>query len=160
MIRAKIVGAGGYGGAGIAELLVRHPEADLVCLADAADIGKPLSDLYPHLAGFCDKTLVAYDSPEGREPADVVFFSTPDGVGMRYAKTELEAGAKVIDFSGDFRFDDPAGTPSRINRMVFAPELEAAHVGRGIVAVNTAPDPSGSRKNIGLTPAGAHERKE
>jgi N-acetyl-gamma-glutamyl-phosphate reductase len=34
-----------------------------------------------------------------------VFMATPDGVGMKAAPTELEAGAKVIDYSGDFRFN-------------------------------------------------------
>ena len=34
----------------------------------------------------------------------MVFFSTPDGVGMQSAAKELERGAKVIDYSGDFRF--------------------------------------------------------
>jgi N-acetyl-gamma-glutamyl-phosphate reductase len=34
----------------------------------------------------------------------VVFFSTPDGVGMQTAEEEIARGAKVIDYSGDFRF--------------------------------------------------------
>ncbi|MDZ4198677.1 MAG: N-acetyl-gamma-glutamyl-phosphate reductase [Kiritimatiellia bacterium] len=108
MIRVKIVGAGGYGGVGITELLLRHPEAEIVRLAASAEVGKRMSDLFPHLEGHCDLMVYPYDSPEGREPADVVFFSTPDGVGMQYARAELDAGAKVIDFSGDFRFDDPS----------------------------------------------------
>ncbi len=107
MIKAKIVGAGGYGGVGITELLLRHPKARIACLVDVTDVGTPISGLYPHLAGFCDMTIVAPDSPAAREPADVVFFSTPDGVGMQFARPELEKGAKVIDYSGDFRFNDP-----------------------------------------------------
>lgn len=108
MIRVKVVGAGGYGGVGVTELLLGHPEAKIVCLAAAAEVGKKMSEIYPHLAGHCDQTVVAYDSPEGRQPADVVFFSTPDGVGMQFAGAELATGARVIDFSGDFRFNDPA----------------------------------------------------
>jgi len=104
MIKVKVVGAGGYGGVGIVELLLQHPETEIVCLAAAADTGRPMSDLYPHLAGFCDLPVLSYDDPRAREPADVVFFSTPDGVGMQHAAEELARGAKVIDFSGDFRF--------------------------------------------------------
>lgn len=36
---------------------------------------------------------------------DIVFFSTPDGVGMNEAQQYLDKGVKVIDYSGDFRFN-------------------------------------------------------
>jgi len=107
MIRAKIVGAGGYGGGGITELLLRHPEAEIGCLVDLADVGKKMSDIFPHLRGFCDRVIIAPDDPEANEPYDVVFFSTPDRVGMAHAGMELDRGAKVIDYSGDFRFGTP-----------------------------------------------------
>lgn len=108
MIKAKIVGAGGYGGVGITELLLRHPQAQIACLVDVQDVGKPMSLLYPHLAGFCDMEIVPPDSAAAQSGYDVVFFSTPDGVGMQHARKELERGAKVIDYSGDFRFNDPS----------------------------------------------------
>ena len=54
MIKAKIVGAGGYGGGGITELLLRHPEAEIGCMVDLSDIGRKMSDVFPHLRGFCD----------------------------------------------------------------------------------------------------------
>ena len=104
MIKTKIVGAGGYGGVGISELLLRHPEAEICCLVSLSDTGRKMSDVFPHLRGFCDDTIVAPDDPSAQEEFDVVFFSTPDGVGMCNAKVELKRGAKVIDYSGDFRF--------------------------------------------------------
>ncbi|MGN1359237.1 MAG: N-acetyl-gamma-glutamyl-phosphate reductase [Kiritimatiellia bacterium] len=104
MIRAKVVGATGYGGIGIVELLLGHPEAEIAALVAREDAGKRLSDIYPHLAGFCDMPILAPDDPKANEPVDVVFFSTPDRVGMTLAEEELKRGAKVIDYSGDFRF--------------------------------------------------------
>ena len=35
----------------------------------------------------------------------MVFTSTPDGVGMKLASGILASGAKLIDYSGDFRFN-------------------------------------------------------
>lgn len=105
MLRAKVVGAGGYGGAGITELLVRHPEVEIACLVSPSDTGRKMSEVYPHLTGFCDRTIVGVDDPETDQDFDVVFFSTPDGVGMQTAGKELARGAKVIDYSGDFRFN-------------------------------------------------------
>ena len=107
MIRAKIVGAGGYGGVGITELLLRHPEVEIACVVSLSDTGRKMSDVFPHLRGFFDDVIVSPEDPKAQEPYDVVFFSTPDGVGMKNARAELERGAKVIDYSGDFRFNSP-----------------------------------------------------
>ncbi|MBO7654812.1 MAG: N-acetyl-gamma-glutamyl-phosphate reductase [Kiritimatiellae bacterium] len=104
MIRVKVVGATGYGGIGIIELLLRHPEAKLVTLIAREDVGKTIAQVYPHLEGFCDLPILAADDPAADAPVDVVFFSTPDRVGMFDARAELEKGRKVIDYSGDFRF--------------------------------------------------------
>jgi len=105
MIKAKIVGAGGYGGVGISELLLRHPQAKVSALVDVENAGTPISDIYPHLAGFFDMPICAPSDPQAQEPADVVFMATPDGVGMKLAGKELARGAKVVDYSGDFRFN-------------------------------------------------------
>jgi N-acetyl-gamma-glutamyl-phosphate reductase len=104
MIRVKVVGATGYGGVGITELLLQHPEAKLCALVARDDVGVPISTVYPHLDGFCDLPVLAADDPRANEPVDMVFFSTPDQVGMNTARGELAKGAKVIDYSGDFRF--------------------------------------------------------
>jgi len=105
MIKARIVGAGGYGGVGITELLLRHPGAEPAALVDLEGAGTRISDSYPHLRGFCDMSVVAPDSPEAKQPVDVVFMATPDGVGMKLAPQVLSEGAKLIDYSGDFRFN-------------------------------------------------------
>jgi len=128
MIKVKVVGCGGYGGVGIVELLLRHPETEIQTLVAATETGMPISDLYPHLKGFCDLKIHKPDEPEAQVPADVVFFSTPDGVGMVQAPAELEKGARVIDYSGDFRFNTPgeyAEYAKRIGRdpVHQAPEL-------------------------------------
>jgi N-acetyl-gamma-glutamyl-phosphate reductase len=117
MIKAKVIGCGGYGGVGITELLLKHPETEITCLVSTSDIGQPISMVYPHLTGFCDKIVLAPDDPKAQEPADVVFFSTPDGVGMQTAKNELARGAKVIDYSGDFRFNDLASYQDYARRI-------------------------------------------
>ena len=104
MIRVKVVGATGYGGVGITELVLQHPEAKLVSLVAREDVGQSIAAVYPHLQGFCDLPVLAADDPRAAEPADVVFFATPDKVGMTAARAELAKGAKVIDYSGDFRF--------------------------------------------------------
>lgn len=105
-IRVGIIGAGGYGGCGAVEILINHPHVEIAALMDKQDIGKPISELYPHLEGFCDLPLMATSDASVPEDLQVVFFSTPDGVGQHMAPAWLKKGTKVIDYSGDFRFND------------------------------------------------------
>ena len=125
MIHAKIIGASGYGGIGIIELLHSHPEVTIETLVAMESVGQPISVLYPHLAGFCDKVVVAPDSPEAQVPVEVVFMATPDKVGMKYARAELARGAKVIDYSGDFRFNTPEAYAEYARRIGKDPTHEA-----------------------------------
>lgn len=129
MLKVKIFGACGYGGVGIIELLIRHPEARIVALIDIENIGLPIGSVYPHLSGFCDLPIISpgNDNP-GDGEANSVFFATPDGVGMRWASRYLDNGFKIVDYSGDFRFssqEEYASYAKRIGRppQHFAPEL-------------------------------------
>ncbi|MGA0333118.1 MAG: N-acetyl-gamma-glutamyl-phosphate reductase [Kiritimatiellia bacterium] len=124
-IKAKIVGAGGYGGCGLMEILSRHPDVEIACLVAKDDVNKPVTDVYPHLHGFVDLPIVAADAPEAREAFDVVFFSTPDKVGMTLAAAERAKGAKVIDFSGDFRFRELAEYEEYARRISLDPQHAA-----------------------------------
>lgn len=106
MIRARVIGAGGFGGANIIELLTAHPQAEIVSLVDVQGVGKPISDTHTHLKGVCDLTVSAPDDAVWDGSVDVAFTATPDGVGMRLAAECLTSGARMIDYSGDFRFND------------------------------------------------------
>ena len=105
-VRLGIIGAGGYGGCGAIEILSRHPQAEIIALIDNQDVGKPISDLYPHLKGFCDLPLIDPNDPDCPDDFHMVFFATPDGVGQKEANIWLDKGARVIDYSGDFRFNN------------------------------------------------------
>jgi N-acetyl-gamma-glutamyl-phosphate reductase len=114
-----VVGAGGFGGANIIELLTAHPEAEIVSLVDVQGAGQPISAAHTHLKGICDLVVSEPDEAPWDGSIDVVFAATPDGVGMTQARACLEAGARLIDYSGDFRFDSAeayAGYAERIGR--------------------------------------------
>ncbi len=128
MIKVKIIGATGYGGIGLIELLTRHPQAEITALVAREDVGKRISDVFPHLAGFCDMPILDAEAPEAQAPADVVVFSTPDRVGMYQAEGVLAQGAKVLDFSGDFRFTSQEGYADYATRHGKDPEHAAVQL--------------------------------
>ncbi len=133
MIRCKVVGATGYGGVGILELLLQHPEAEVVALVARADVGRRIDEVYPHRDGFCRLPVLAVDDPRARVPADLVFCATPDGVGMRMAGEILAGGARLLDYSGDFRFPAPQDYAEYARRIGRDPCHAAPHLlGRSV----------------------------
>ncbi len=105
MKNALIIGATGFGGLGLIEILIRHPRIKIKQLVARKDTGYPVSAVFPHLKGFCD---IIVDAPEkiDYDDIDIAFFSTPDRAGMAMIKNFLHRHIPVIDFSGDFRFNN------------------------------------------------------
>lgn len=104
MYRAQIVGATGYGGLGILELLLQHPDFEVASLVARDDAGRRIDEVYPHLTGRCSLEVQAPDTAGIGADCDVVIFATPDRVSMGYAAQLADAGRRFIDYSGDFRF--------------------------------------------------------
>lgn len=102
-----IYGAGGYGGVGLVENLLHHPNVEITALVSREGAGEAYTKLYPHLKGRIDLKVEHAESFDPKDHGSFVFFSTPDGVGQTLAPTYLNLGYKVIDFSGDFRFNSP-----------------------------------------------------
>jgi N-acetyl-gamma-glutamyl-phosphate reductase len=128
MVKVKIVGAGGYGGVGAAELLTKHPQAEIVALIDVIDVGRRISDLYPHLLDGCDLSITHPD--DDKSEADFAFFATPDGVCMKSAASYLDQGYKIIDYSGDFRFNTSEAYAEYASRV----GLETEHAAPDLLA--------------------------
>jgi N-acetyl-gamma-glutamyl-phosphate reductase len=102
--RIGIAGFRGYSGAELLRLLDRHPQVEPVLLEhrqDSEDAPQPLSaKQYARIPS----------TPEAVQAGGLalVFLATPADVSMELAPRMLDAGAKVIDLSGAFRFPDSA----------------------------------------------------
>lgn len=103
MKNATIIGATGFGGLGLIDLLTAHPGINIKTLS-ALDHGEKISTMYPHLKGICDLPVMHPDEPD-LDGIDIAFFATPDQVGMNIIKKYYDKKIPVIDFSGDFRFN-------------------------------------------------------
>ena len=107
MIKAGIVGGTGYTGVELLRLLAQHPQVELRAITSRKEAGTPVAKMFPSLRGRVD---LAFVEPTARALAgcDVVFFAAPHGVAMTEARALLDAGAKVVDLSADFRLQDLA----------------------------------------------------
>jgi len=115
--RIVIVGAGGYSGAELAEILLGHPSATIVALAASARREKGdatasrFDELFPRFRGRLELPVVAADAPKIREmkPA-CVFLATPHEASIDLAAALRDV--PVIDLSAAFRLKDAAQYPA------------------------------------------------
>jgi N-acetyl-gamma-glutamyl-phosphate reductase len=102
MIRVGIYGATGYTGWELVKLLRRHPAAEIVFATSQSHAGQTLRDVFP-AAPALPLVFGEEAAPSG---ADVVFLCLPHAAAAQTALVALEAGARVIDLSADFRLRD------------------------------------------------------
>lgn len=127
-IRASVAGASGYGGGELIRLLHAHPTVEVVRLAAGEWSGRRADEAWPSLRGVVRTELEDAGPAELAEGADVVFLALPHGMAMDVAPAVLEAGARVVDLSGDFRLRDAGAYPRWYGRVHPAPELLAEAV--------------------------------
>jgi N-acetyl-gamma-glutamyl-phosphate reductase len=95
---AGIVGHRGYSGAELARILARHPGVEPVLLDHREDAGDAPIRNRPGPR----RAPASAEAVKG-EGLAVVFLATPPEVSMELAPVMLDAGARVVDFSGAFR---------------------------------------------------------
>ena len=119
MIKAGIYGATGYTGYETVQLLRRHPHVRIAWATSRSYAGKRLSDAFPTVDPL---PLIA---AEEADPAacDVVFLCLPHGATVPTALAALDAGARVIDLSADFRLRSPDGYVTWYGKPHAAPQL-------------------------------------
>lgn len=107
-IKIGILGATGYTGSELLRLLVSHKGVDISWLTSEKFAGINISDVFPHLGGFIDIKCTSVRSLGELEKVDLVFSCLPHGTSKHFVKKMLATGARVIDFSSDYRFSKDA----------------------------------------------------
>src|SRR5262245_42998605 len=146
MIKVGIVGGTGYTGVELLRILAAHPQVQVTAITSRAEAGVKVADYFPSLRGRYD---LAFSDPASAplKGCDLVFFATPNGVAMSQARALLEAGARIVDFSADFRLKDRAtwekwykvahASPELFAEAVYGlPELNRERVRKGWLAPN------------------------
>lgn len=107
--RVAVVGATGYAGAELARLLVRHPQvAKPTFYLRGHASARCLSEVFPEFRGWGEAPCRPFslEAVMG-SGAQVVFLSTPHEASLELVPALLEAGMRVVDLSGAFRFRAP-----------------------------------------------------
>jgi N-acetyl-gamma-glutamyl-phosphate reductase len=153
-IPAIIIGASGYVGGELLRLIAGHPNFELKAAVSDSAAGRPIGELFGHLATVYDgHTFVAKDGWLDRVAANgdlALFSAAPHGASAAVIATAIDACEKkginvhVVDSSADFRFAEQDqweavykaehGAPSLLDKFVCAvpehlTETDAAHIG-------------------------------
>ncbi len=158
MITASIVGATGYTGAVLTDILAGHPEVRLGALTSKSYAGRTVSEVFPHLRV---EGIYAPYSDEALAGSDVAFVCYPHAEAHRVVAELVDGGCRVVDLSADFRLKDPADyskwygfehpRPDLVAEAVFGlPEVYRAQVAGARLVANPGCYPTGML--LGLLP--------
>jgi N-acetyl-gamma-glutamyl-phosphate reductase len=108
--RVAVVGATGYAGFELAQLLLRHPKIQkpTFYLRESSVQVKCLTEIFPHLRGWGEAPCRTFsvDAVAG-SGASTAFLATPHEASLELVPQLLNAGLRVVDLSGAFRFRNP-----------------------------------------------------
>src|SRR5450432_1558381 len=109
--KVAIIGASGYSGEMLVQLLLNHPHAELVAVTSRQNAGQTLAQVFPKFASHPKTKTLRFSEPNAEvlaKQAAVVFLALPHGIATEYAVPLLDAGCAVIDLSADFRLKSAA----------------------------------------------------
>lgn len=122
MIKAAVLGATGYAGIELVRLLSMHPQTEIKILGSQNFDGQRISEVYPNFKGILEKECEKTDIDKVAE-CDVAFTALPHGASKEVIPEIIKRGVKVIDLSGDFRYDDVSVYEKWYGQKHSSPEL-------------------------------------
>jgi N-acetyl-gamma-glutamyl-phosphate reductase len=144
-----VVGVTGYTGFELARILLRHPATKSPVFYVRETQGKKcLAELFPQLRGVGEAPLHSLSVEDIiASNAGTAFLATPHEVSAEIAPALLEAGLRVVDLSGAFRFRSadtfaswyklPTPHASWLSEAVYGlPELYAAEIASSRLVAN------------------------
>ena len=106
MTKVAILGATGYTALELIKILLRHPGVEITVLTSREETA-PIDCVHPSLSGRLSLPLENISAKEVAERAECVFSCLPHAASATVLPEILDGGAKVIDFSADYRLDSP-----------------------------------------------------
>jgi N-acetyl-gamma-glutamyl-phosphate reductase len=103
MIKVGIIGATGYTGEELINILLRHPHVKLTYLSAKIDKEQSIDEIFPQLRNRLDLECEILDIQRAISKADLFFLALPHTVSFDVAPMLLGHKKKVIDLSADYR---------------------------------------------------------
>ena len=106
MTRIAILGATGYTALELIKILLRHPGAEIVAVTSRQEGQPPISTVHPSLNSRLELPLEDLAPAEIAARAECVFSCLPHAASAAIVAPLVDAGARVVDLSADYRLND------------------------------------------------------
>ncbi|MFW2331799.1 MAG: N-acetyl-gamma-glutamyl-phosphate reductase, partial [Nitrospinota bacterium] len=106
MINLAIIGAAGYTGQELLELIIDRNDINIVAITSDRLEGVALATVSERFATKKPLVFESNDHPRIAKLVDAVFLCLPHGISMDVAKIYLDNNCKILDLSADFRLKD------------------------------------------------------
>jgi N-acetyl-gamma-glutamyl-phosphate reductase len=106
MINVGIIGATGYTGEELIDILLEHPEVRITYLAAKIDKPTPIEGIFPKFKNRIALICEPLDIGLAASKCSLLFLALPHRVSMKIAPRLLKANKRVIDLSADYRLRD------------------------------------------------------
>jgi N-acetyl-gamma-glutamyl-phosphate reductase len=134
MTRIAILGATGYTALELIKILLRHPGAEIVAVTSRQEGQPSIAMVHPSLTSRLELPLEDLAPAEIAARAECVFSCLPHGASAAVVPPLLDAGARIVDLSADYRLNDAEvynqwyghkhTDPGRLGKVVYGlPEL-------------------------------------
>jgi len=164
-LKIAIVGSSGYTGGELFRILLLHPGAEVAAVTSEKSAGKPITDIFPHLAGLTELVCEPLDPDTIAKKANFVFLALPHVTAQEAAFRFNKLGLQVVDLSADYRLSDPAvyekwyehshQHPELLKKAVYGlPELHREKIRKATLIANPGCYPTSAI--LGLAPAIEH----
>lgn len=103
MLKVGVLGATGFTGEKLVELLLAHPEIELSYLGSRREKAVFYSDIFPQFEKKTKIKCQPFNLDKAVEACDLLFLSLPHTISMQFVPGILAKGKKAIDLSADYR---------------------------------------------------------
>ncbi|MCF7907416.1 MAG: N-acetyl-gamma-glutamyl-phosphate reductase [Candidatus Omnitrophica bacterium] len=107
MIKAAVLGATGFTGEKLIEILLNHPKVQIGYICAKVEKIQKFSTIFPHFKNKLDMVCANPDLEQAAKLAEVIFLALPHKLSYTVAPFFLEKGKLVVDLSADYRLKDP-----------------------------------------------------
>jgi N-acetyl-gamma-glutamyl-phosphate reductase len=107
-VKIAVLGGSGYTAFELLQILLRHPEVEIIAVTTRQEENPRVDEVHPALAGRIDLRMEPFDTDYLlARGVQCAFGCLPHGASMSTLPRLLERGLRVIDLSADYRLRDP-----------------------------------------------------
>jgi len=122
MYEVGIIGDG-YTAAELLRIIAGHEELKVSLITSTENIGREITDIYPHLRPFISLRCQATDIELIKRNCEAVFLALPHGLSVPMVKELTAGGIKCVDLGADFRLKDQTIYEKYYETVHTAPEM-------------------------------------